>query len=135
MYLLTYKVNKGGEMMTKRKVDGQGEFAFSYGKLGKDSVRLAMCKAQLGVEFEDKKGFSSSLQATKGKALTPAGKKLSKMVCLGAIACGAYKGKAKIVLAKGSTGQDRIDYHVQLLDPKADAIKWENITPVGSLSA
>ena len=107
---------------------------FSYGKMGKDSVRLQACKKMLGKTFDGVMEFNSMLQATKGKALTPSGQTISKMKCLGAIATGKYKGKAKVVLGKGQSGDDRIDYHVQLIDPSANNINWASVESVGSIS-
>jgi len=107
---------------------------FSYGKMGKDSVRLASCKANLGKTFEGAMAFSAMLQNTKGKALTTSGATVSKMKALGAIATGKYKGKGKVVLGKGQEGNDRIDYHVQLLDSSSDSINWSSIESVGSIS-
>jgi len=107
---------------------------FSYGKMGKDSVRLQTCKAMLNKSFDGAMSFNSMLQATKGKALTASGKSVSKMKALGAIATGKYKGEGKVVLGKGQEGNDRIDYHVQLLDSSSDSINWSSIESVGSIS-
>ena len=105
------------------------------GKSGKNSIRLANCKAMLGKVSEGKAFFNAMLQDTKGKAYTKGGKSIGTGRCLGAIADGSYKGKGKVVLGKGADGNDRIDYHVQLLDPKSDTINWSDVTPVGCISS
>ena len=114
--------------MKKETVNG-------WGKSGKESVRLSYCVANEGKTFEGRLPFSQSLQNVKGKTLTLGGKSVGTMRALGAIACGAYKGKGKLMRKKDTEGKDRIDFYVQLLDVSSDKIKWADITPVGSLSA
>jgi len=106
----------------------------NWGKSGKESIRLANCIAKVGKVFEGRQAFSSNLQDVKGKTLTLGGKSIGTMRTLGAIDCGAYKGKGKIMLKKDAEGKDRIDFFIQLLDASSDKIKWADISPVGSLS-
>ena len=106
----------------------------SFGKAGKDNVRLEACKALVGKTFTEKnrKEWNISAQATKGKVILSNGTRKGKMAMLGAIASGKYKGNAQVIKLPKTDGQSRSDYAIKLLSPCN--IKWDSVMSVGSLS-